>query len=242
MPGVIDNVNFMIVQEMRILVIEDEQQVSSFIKQGLEEHAFTVDVAYDAVIGERLALSRSYQVILLDIIIPGMNGFDLCKLLKKERPEVPVLMLTTLGTTADKVTGFDAGADDYLQKPFEFEELVARIRALSRRSSVNGVTSGSVLKFEDLRLDVESKLAYRSGKAIKLSAKEFALLDFFMRNPGRTISRTELAEKIWDIKFETGTNVVEVYINMLRNKIDRDFQPRLLHTRIGFGYVLTKEP
>jgi len=227
---------------MKILVIEDEQLVSSFIRQGLEEHGFEVDVAFDAGIGERLALRRGYHVILLDIIIPGMNGFELCKLLKHERPEVPILMLTTLGTTSDKVIGFDAGADDYLQKPFEFEELIARIKALARRSSLTGVTSGNVLKFEDLRLDTETKLAYRNNKVIKLSAKEFALLQFFMRNSGRTISRNELAEKIWDIKFETGTNVVEVYMNMLRNKIDRDFQPKLLHTRIGFGYVLTREP
>lgn len=223
-------------------MIEDDQQVSSFIKQGLEEHNFEVDVAYDAIIGERLALSRSYNVILLDIIIPGMNGFELCKLLKRDRPEVPILMLTALGTTADKVAGFDAGADDYLQKPFEFEELIARIKALDRRLSIPRVSGGSVLKFEDLRLDTETKMAYRANKAIKLSAKEFSLLYFFMSNPERAISRNELAEKIWDVKFETGTNVVEVYINMLRNKIDRDFQPKLLHTRIGFGYVLTREP
>jgi two-component system, OmpR family, copper resistance phosphate regulon response regulator CusR len=230
------------VRATKILVIEDEQQVSSFIKQGLEELAFAVDVAYDAVTAERLALSRIYDLVLLDIIIPGMNGFDLCRILKEARPEIPVMMVTTLGTTIDKVSGFDAGADDYLQKPFAFDELVARIKALLRRSAVPGVMSGSVLKFEDMRLDTETKLAYRANKAIRLSAKEFALLLFFMQNPERTISRNELAEKIWDIKFETGTNVVEVYINMLRNKIDRDFHPKLLHTRIGFGYVLTKEP
>lgn len=226
---------------MRVLVIEDEQQVSSFIKQGLEEQSIEVDVAYDGSIGKRLALSREYDVVLLDIVIPGINGFDLCQILKKEKPEMPILMLTTLSTTADKVTGFDAGADDYLLKPFEFEELTARLKALARRPSMRNAVYGSILRFEDLKLDIEKKIARRHDKVIKLSAKEFSLLEFFMHNPGRVVSRAELAEKIWDIKFETGTNVVEVYINMLRNKIDRDFEPKLLHTRIGLGYVLSKD-
>jgi len=224
---------------MKVLVIEDEQQVSNTIKQGLEEQAFEVDVAYDGNLGERLALSRDYDVVVLDIVIPGINGFDLCKILKKEKPEMPVLMLTTLSTTADKVAGFDAGADDYLLKPFEFEELTARLRALARRGT--GTSYGNILRFGDLKLDLEKKLAVRSGKMIKLSAKEFALLEFFMRNPGKVVPRAELSEKVWDIKFETGTNVVEVYINMLRNKIDRDFEPKLLHTRIGLGYSLSKD-
>jgi len=226
---------------MKVLIIEDEVQVSNSIRQGLEEQAFAVDVAYDGNIGERLALSRDYDVIVLDIVIPGINGFDLCKILKKEKPEVPVLMLTTLSTTADKVTGFNAGADDYLLKPFEFEELTARLRALARRAAGGGVAYGNVLRFGDLKLDLEKKVAIRSGKVIKLSAKEFALLEFFMRNPGKVVPRAELSEKVWDIKFETGTNVVEVYINMLRNKIDKDFSQKLLQTRIGLGYVLSME-
>ncbi|MEO7989687.1 MAG: response regulator transcription factor [Chryseolinea sp.] len=225
---------------MKVLVIEDEQQVSSLIKQGLEEQFFSVDVAFDGYIGERLALSRSYDVIILDIVIPGINGFELCKILKKERPYVPIIMLTTLGTTADKLTGFDAGADDYLLKPFEFEELTARLKVLVRRSTTT-TDYGNILRFEDLKLDIEKKVAYRQNKIIKLSAKEFTLLEFFLRNPQRVVSRSELAEKIWNIKFDTGTNVVEVYMNMLRNKIDRDFEPKLLQTRIGMGYVLLKE-
>lgn len=229
---------------MKVLVIEDELEVSSFIRQGLEEQSIEVDVAYDGHIGERLALSRHYDVILLDIVIPGINGFELCKILKKEKPLTPVMMLTTLGTTSDKVTGFDSGADDYLLKPFEFQELTARLKALARRASVleGGTSYGPILKFEDLKLDTEKKVAIRSDKVIRLSAKEFSLLEFFMKNPGRVISRAELAGKIWDIKFETGTNVVEVYINMLRNKIDRDFDRKLLQTRIGLGYVLSNEP
>lgn len=226
---------------MKVLVIEDELQVSAFIKQGLEEQSFEVDVAFDGNIGERLVLSRDYDVVLLDIVIPGINGFDLCKIIKKDKPNLPILMLTTLGTTADKVTGFEAGADDYLLKPFEFEELTARLRALARRPTMTGSTYSNVLRFEDLKLDLEKKVAVRGEKTIKLSAKEFTLLEFFIRHPGRVISRAELAEKIWDIRFDTGTNVVEVYINMLRNKIDRDFSPKLLHTRIGLGYVLSNE-
>jgi DNA-binding response OmpR family regulator len=226
---------------MKVLVIEDEPEVSAFIKQGLEEQSIEVEVAFDGNLGERLALSREYDVILLDIVIPGINGFDLCKKIKTEKPTLPVLMLTTLSTTSDKVAGFDSGADDYLLKPFEFAELTARLKALARRSLSGSTNYGVVFRFEDLRLDMEKKIARRSEKAIKLSAKEFALLEYFMKNPGRVISRAELAEKVWDLKFETGTNVVEVYINMLRNKIDKGFEPKLLHTRIGLGYVLTKD-
>jgi DNA-binding response OmpR family regulator len=226
---------------MKVLLIEDEVQVSGFIRQGLEEQHHSVDVAYDGTIGERLGLSREYDVIVLDIVIPGINGFELCRTFKKEKPHVPVLMLTTLATTSDKLIGFNAGADDYLVKPFEFEELVARLNALLRRNVSPPTQYGTLLRVEDLKLDLEKKAAIRNDKLIKLSAKEFMLLEYFMRNPGRVIPRAELAEKIWDITFETGTNVVEVYINMLRNKIDRDFEPKLLHTRIGLGYVLEKE-
>jgi len=226
---------------MKILVVEDEQQVAGLIKQGLEEQAFEVDVAFDGTIGKHMALSRSYDLILLDVVLPGINGFELCKVLKRENPAVPIMMLTTLGTTSDKVAGFDAGADDYLPKPFEFAELIARIRVLKRRPAIFNQSYTHVLRYEDLRLDTQKKIAYRNDQSIKLSAKEFVLLEFFLHNPDRVIPRAELAEKIWDLKFETGTNVVEVYINMLRNKIDRDFQPKLLHTRIGLGYVLGLE-
>lgn len=226
---------------MKVLLIEDDVQVSGFIRQGLMEQQHEVDVAYDGTLGERMALSREYDVVILDIVIPGINGFDLCKILKKEKPQTPILMLTTLATTADKVTGFESGTDDYLLKPFEFEELLARLKALVRRTGTTPSQQGTLLRVEDLKLDLEKKAAIRGDKLIKLSAKEFMLLEYFMRNPGRVIPRTELAEKIWDITFETGTNVVEVYINMLRNKIDRDFEPKLLHTRIGLGYALEKE-
>jgi len=226
---------------MKILVIEDEPKVASFIKRGLEELSFQVDVAYDGFIGEKLATTRSYDVILLDIIIPVRNGIDLCKQVKSFKPDVPVLMLTALGTTEDKVIGFEAGADDYLLKPFEFAELVARIKALTRRGKKGGFSSSHVLEFADLKLDLDKKVAIRAGIVINLTAKEFLLLEYFIRNRERVISRPELAEKIWDVTFDTGTNVVEVYINILRKKIDRDFEPKLLHTRIGLGYILSVE-
>lgn len=226
---------------MKVLLIEDELQVSNFIKQGLEEQSFEVEVAFDGDIGKRLALNTDYNVIILDLIIPGINGFELCKIIKANRPEVPILILTTLGMTEDKVNGFAAGADDYLLKPFEFVELIARLNALARRKGSENIRHGGVLRYEDLQLDIEKKVAIRSGKSIKLSAKEFSLLEYFLTNKGRVISKTELAEKVWDLKFDPGTNVVEVYINMLRNKIDRDFEPKLLQTRIGLGYVLVHD-
>jgi len=225
---------------MKILVVEDEQKVASFIKRGLEELHYEVEVALDGVAGQKLALSNSYDLILLDIVLPVINGLELCKRIKAEKPSVPILMLTALGTTENKVTGFDAGADDYLLKPFEFAELVARIKALSRRASVVP-DEKKRLAIADLELDEQKKNAIRSGQIINLTAKEFSLLEYLMKNSGRVISRVELAEKIWDVTFDTGTNVVEVYINILRKKIDRDFSPKLIHTRIGFGYILHVE-
>lgn len=226
---------------MKILVIEDEPKVASFIKRGLEELLFQVDIAYDGFIGEKLATTRTYDIILLDIIIPVKNGIELCRQIKSLKPDVPVLMLTALGTTDDKVSGFEAGADDYLLKPFEFAELVVRIRALTRRSNKAGFSNSQVLEFSNLKLDLDKKVAIRAGTVINLTAKEFLLLEYFIRNRERVISRPELAEKIWDVTFDTGTNVVEVYINILRKKIDRDFEPKLLHTRIGLGYILSEK-
>lgn len=224
---------------MNILVVEDEQKVAAFLKNGLEEHGYTVDVAYDGYIGERLAKEGTYHVILLDVIIPLVNGLELCKRIKAVKPEVPVLMLTALGTTDDKVTGFDSGADDYLVKPFEFKELLARIRALSKRNlNVNSVSSGNVLRVADLVLDLDKKIAIRGGKNISLTAKEFGLLEYLMRNKGRVVSKNDISEHVWDIDFDSGTNVVEVYVNILRKKIEKDYPVKLIHTRIGMGYIM----
>ncbi len=228
---------------MNILVVEDEQKVAAFIKNGLEEQGYAVDIAYDGYTGEKLALNRDYQLILLDVIIPVINGVDLCKKIKDSKPEVPVMMLTALGTTDDKLSGFDSGADDYLVKPFEFKELVARIKALTKRSHTTKTMSSvpNILTVGDLQLDTDRKVAIRGGKTISLTAKEFSLLEYLMKNKGRVISRPDIAEHVWDVTFDTGTNVVEVYVNILRKKIDRDFPAKLIQTRIGLGYVI-QEP
>jgi len=228
---------------MNILVVEDEQKVAAFLKNGLEEQGHSVDVAYDGLMGEKLALQKDYHVILLDVILPLANGLDVCRRIREVRPSVPVLMLTALGTTDDKVTGFDAGADDYLVKPFEFKELLARIKALGKRAMPVSAVDDKVntLRVGDLQLDLDKKVAIREGNVIQLTAKEFALLEFLMRNKGRVLSRPEIAERVWEVTFDTGTNVVEVYMNILRKKIDKDFSSRLIHTRIGLGYVMQEE-
>ncbi|MBT1710446.1 response regulator transcription factor [Fulvivirgaceae bacterium PWU5] len=226
---------------MKLLVIEDEQKVAAFLKEGLEEQGYEVDLAYDGYTGEKLALANTYQIILLDVIIPVMNGLELCKKLKAAKPTTPILMLTALGTTDDKVTGLDAGADDYLQKPFEFKELLARIKALTRRARHDAEEKTNMLTVGDLRLDLDKKVALRGDRTIALTAKEFALLEYLMRNKGRVLSRPDIAEKVWEVTFDTGTNVVEVYMNILRKKVDRDFPKKLIHTRIGLGYVVQEE-
>jgi two-component system, OmpR family, copper resistance phosphate regulon response regulator CusR len=227
---------------MNILVVEDEQKVAAFLKSGLEEKGHVVDVAYDGLAGEHLFENNNYHVVLLDVIIPTVNGIDLCRKIKSLRPETPVLMLTALGTTDDKLAGFDSGADDYLVKPFEFKELVARIKALTKRSShyASG-ESRMILKVSDLELDLDKKVACRQGKIITLTSRELRLLEYLMRNCGIVVSRVDIAQKVWDITFDRGTNVVDVYVNLLRKKIDKDFSIKLIHTRIGMGYVL-QEP
>ncbi|MBT1706177.1 response regulator [Chryseosolibacter indicus] len=225
---------------MNVLVVEDEQKVAAFLKNGLEEQGYSVDLAYDGYTGEKLALSKNYTIALLDVIIPVTNGIELCKKIKTVKPDMPVLLLTALGTTDDKLAGFDSGADDYLVKPFEFKELVARIKVLTKRSQlkVNEVKTTNLLEVGDLQLDLDRKVALRGDKVIALTAKEFSLLEYLMRNKGRVMSRPDIAEHVWDVNFDTGTNVVEVYVNILRKKIDKDFPDKLIHTRIGLGYVI----
>lgn len=227
---------------MKLLVIEDEPKVAAFIKEGLEEHHYVVDLAYDGYIGEKLALNNNYNLIIMDIIIPVTNGVELCKRIKLVKPQIPILLLTALSTTDDKVSGFEAGADDYLVKPFEFKELLGRIKALVKRTLIGPVHTSEELAVADLTLDMNKMVAKRGSTIIPLTAKEFSLLEFFMRNRGRVLSKPEIAEKVWDVTFDTGTNVVEVYINILRKKIDRDFDKKLIHTRIGLGYIFTDMP
>lgn len=221
---------------MKILIVEDEPKVASFIKKGLEENNYDAEIAYDGLSAEKLVQHRRYDLFILDIIIPGINGLDLCKKLKKLNSNIPVLMLTALGTTDDKINGFDAGANDYLVKPFEFRELLARVKVLLKKPDPVP-ESGNILRANDLELDLDKKVARRGKSYIDLTAKEFSLLEYFMKNSGRVVSRIDIAEKVWDIKFDFGTNVVDVYVNFLRKKIDKGFDKKLIHTRVGFGYI-----
>lgn len=222
---------------MRVLIVEDEPKVASFIKKGLEVVGFETDIAYDGQIALRKVASLAFDVILLDVNLPHINGFEVCTLIREQDIKTPILMLTALGTTKDKVHGFDLGADDYLVKPFEFDELIARIKVLIKRSSAEP-SMNSVLKIADLELDTNSKTVKRNGKVITLTAKEFLLLEYLLRNKGRVISRVDIAEKIWDITFDTGTNIIDLYIFYLRKKIDKDHSNKLIHTQVGMGYVL----
>lgn len=226
---------------MRILVVEDEPKVAAFLKQGLEESGHEVISAYDGLMGKRLALQHTPDVVLLDVVMPGMNGTEVCRAIRKEGGTMPILLLTALGTTEDKVIGLDAGADDYLVKPFEFAELLARIRSLTRRGSATQQLAER-LTYHDLELDLAKKEAVRGGQRIALTAKEFALLEYLMRNAERVLSRAQITERVWDLDFDPGTNVVDAYIKLLRKKVDRDQGPKLIHTRVGLGYMLTAQP
>jgi DNA-binding response OmpR family regulator len=222
---------------MKILIVEDEPKVASFIKKGLEENNYDAEVAFDGLSGEKLAHINKYDLFILDIIVPGINGLELCKRLKKINQNIPVLMLTALGTTDDKIIGFDAGANDYLVKPFEFRELLARVKVLVKKTDPVVTEKTNILVTDDLELDLDKKVAKRGTSNIELTAKEFSLLEYFMKNSGRVLSRIDIAEKVWDIKFDFGTNVVDVYVNFLRKKIDKGHEKKLIHTRVGFGYV-----
>ncbi len=221
---------------MKILVVEDEPKVAAFIKNGLEENQYDADIAYDGRNAEKLALQYDYDLFVIDIIIPYVNGLDLCRVLKKAKPKVPVLMLTALGTTEDKLSGFDAGANDYLVKPFEFREFLARVKVLLK-SHLQSYGISNRIVVSDLELDLDKKVARRGGQIIELTAKEFLLLHYLMRNAGRVLSRNDIAENVWDMNYDFSTNVVDVYINFLRKKIDRGFDKKLINTRIGLGYI-----
>lgn len=226
--------------DMRVLVVEDEPKLADFVKKGLEENACNVDIAYDGQIGKNMALSNPYDVLVLDVNLPKINGFDLAQQLRQEQLSTPILMLTAMGSINDKLVGFGAGADDYLVKPFEFRELLVRLRALQRRSN-DMMPQQNILKVADLELDLNEKVARRGQNTIDLTAREFALLEYLMRNRGRVVSRVDIAEKVWDIHFDTGTNTIDVYINFLRKKIDKDFTTKLIHTVVGMGYILKED-
>ena len=223
---------------MRLLVVEDEKKVARFVKKGLEEEGYAVDVAPDGEEGLGMALDGVHDLIILDIHLPRMDGLGVLQELRKKKVATPVLLLTVRAAIEDKVLGLDAGADDYLTKPFAFQELLARVRALLRRRAD---AEAPVLQVGDLTLDPARRLASRGGEKIDLTPKEFALLAYFMRNSGRVLTRTMISEHVWDYDFDTMTNVIDVYVNYLRKKIDAGREPKLIHTVRGAGYVLKAE-
>lgn len=222
---------------MRILVVEDQAKTSQFVKQGLNEVGYSVDIAETGSAAESFMASSEYDLVILDVMLPDQSGIDTARHLRRDGFSGPILMLTALSTTKDKVNGLDAGADDYLTKPFSFEELLARVRALLRRSSSKNIIN-SVLKFSDLEMDLVHRKVKRHNSEIILTAKEFSLLEYFLRNPERPLGRVSIAEHVWDVDFDSESNVIDVYVNLLRKKIDSPYSKKLIHTVVGVGYVL----
>jgi two-component system copper resistance phosphate regulon response regulator CusR len=221
---------------MKILVVEDESKTATSLKKGLQENDYDVELAFDGEMALLLCERNKFDLIITDIIIPKINGFDLANKLRQQNIVTPIIMLTAMGLTVDKLKGFDSGTDDYIVKPFDFDELLARIKVLINRSQNNPKFSKS-LEYSSLRIDLNTKEVYREGILINLTAKEFGLLEFFIKNTDRLITKEEIAEKVWDINFDTGTNIIEVYVSYLRNKIDKNFEPKLIHTKKGMGYI-----
>ncbi len=223
---------------MKILVVEDEKKVAGFIKRGLEEDSYKVTVTHDGVEGLKLALEEDFSLVILDVMLPKKDGLAVIKELRAAGRHVPVLMLTARDTTEDIVSGLDAGSDDYLTKPFAFAELLARVRALLRRGEQD---RGAEILFADLRLDPVAHKVWRSGVEIDLTAKEYGLLEYMMRNPSTVLSRAMIAEHVWDYAFDSFTNIIDVYVNYLRKKVDKDFSVKLIHTVRGQGYILREK-
>mgnify|MGYP002726466485 FL=1 len=224
---------------IKILVIEDEKRVADLLKIGLEENGYQVLVAYDGEMGWRLFQSNDFQLIISDIILPKLNGFELCQKIRKADEEIPILMLTALGTADDKLEGFDVGADDYMVKPFDFRELLARVRVLQKRRAVAKVDVAKEISYADLCINLERQEVIRNGEPVKLSPKEYNLLVYLVENAEKVVSRVEIAEKVWNTHFDTGTNFIDVYINYLRKKMDKNFEVKLIHTKPGVGFILT---
>lgn len=223
----------------RILVVEDENRVADLLKIGLEENGYQVLVAYDGEMGLRLFQVDSFQLVISDIILPKLNGFELCREIRKTDDRIPILMLTALGTADDKLEGFDVGADDYMVKPFDFRELLARVKVLLKRRNVSNTNVVKEISYADLYINLERQEVTRNGMPIKLSPKEYNLLVYLVENAEKVVSRIEIAEKVWNTHFDTGTNFIDVYINYLRKKMDKNFDVKLIHTKPGVGFILT---
>jgi two-component system, OmpR family, copper resistance phosphate regulon response regulator CusR len=224
--------------ERNILIVEDEQKIADTLKLGLTENGYHVDVAYDGTIGLKLFEAYPYNLVVLDINLPGINGYELCRRMRAKNAHVPVILLTALSSLDDKIEGYDSGADDYIIKPFEFKELLMKIRVLLKRTTHQNIPTGNVLKAGDLEMNLDSKEVKRNNVIIQLTAKEFQLLEYLLRNKNKVVSRADLAINVWDIDFDTNTNVIDVYINYVRNKVDKNFEQKLIQTQVGMGYIL----
>jgi len=224
-------------EEVKILLVEDERKIAEALRKGLTEQQYQVELCYDGLVAKQLFESQPFNIVILDINIPGIKGYELCRIIRTENERIPIIMLTALNSTDDKVEGFDSGADDYIVKPFDFKELLARIRAMLKRT-YQLPQQGNILKVDDVVMNLDSKEVSRSGKNISLTAKEFQLLEYFVRNKNRVVSRADIALNVWDIDFDTKTNVIDVYVNFLRKKLDKEFDNKLIHTQVGMGYIL----
>lgn len=225
-------------QNRKILLVEDERKIADTLKIGLAENGYDVDVAYDGKSGQELFQSAQYNLIVLDINLPLLNGYELCKIIRQQNSQVSIIMLTALGALNDKIEGYDAGADDYLVKPFEFRELLLKIRALLKRSETVYQEPGTVIRAGELQMNLDSKQVKRGETEILLTAKEFQLLEYLIRNKNRVLSRADIAMNVWEIDFDTNTNVIDVYINYVRNKVDKPFDYKFIQTQVGMGYIL----
>lgn len=224
----------------KVLIIEDESKVAVSLKKWLEENKFLVDLAPDGAVGRHFAQTNPYDIVLLDLNLPFLNGYEVCREIKASNPAMPIILVTAMDRIEQKLSGFEAGADDYLVKPFDFRELLVRMKTLLKRNQATSIEAEDpeVLRLADLELNTAYKTVARNGMAISLTAKEFALLEYLMRRNGRVASRHEIVENVWDVNFDIGTNVVDVYVNFLRKKIDRNFEPKLIHTKQGMGYYM----
>ncbi|MFD2569869.1 response regulator transcription factor [Spirosoma soli] len=224
-----------------ILIVEDDRRIAQNISRSLREEGYATEVAYEGYAGRQLALDQAIDLLILDINLPGLNGYEVCRSVRLQKPDLPIIMLTALGEIEDKIEGLSLGADDYLVKPFDLRELSARIGVWMRRANSKQITKEDVLQIADLVINLSAKTVSRQNIPIDLTAREFTLLEYLVRNQGRVVSKMDLSEQVWGLNFDSGTNVVEVYINYLRRKIDRDFVPKLIHTRPGLGYVLRED-
>ena len=223
--------------ERKILIVEDEPKVAGFIRSGLSESSLASDWAADGESGIAMLEANNYDLLILDLNLPRKNGFEVCAAVRKNDRRIPVLMLTAWGAIDDKLKGFESGADDYLVKPFEFQELLARVKALLKRTEPE-LSEPSTLRYADITLNLDTREVHRAGNKISLTPKEYGLLEYLLRNPERVVTRAEIASHVWSIQYETGTNFVDVYINFLRKKIDRGYIRKLIHTHVGSGYIL----